>query len=188
MDFTDDRIRAMLRGRREVRVYPLPGADDEAEFAVGIRVLTGEEIDDARTEATQYTQALAKRRKLDVQQLQWIDGDPHEAEVHRQIIYRACIDPDSVSSDAEPKPFFPGVQAVRQIDDTFAQMLYQLYLSHQQWVNPYLGASQSEVTEIIEALKKTPERRAMLGLYDVPTLLTLAASMAAQLADSPTGK
>ncbi len=176
----------MLQGRRLVRVYPLPGADDE-ELSIGIRVLSGEEIDEAHTEAAQYTYALAKRLKLDAQQLQWIDGDPHQAEVHRQLIYRACLNSE-VGDDGKREPFFPSVAAVRQLDDTFAQMLYQLYLGHQTWVNPYLSASPEQVGEIIDKLKKTPQSQVMLGQYDVPTLLTLAATMASQLASAPPSK
>lgn len=185
-DFSDERLRAMLQGRRAVRAYPLPGAGEDSELQIGVRVLTGEEIDDARTEASQYTQSLAKRRKLDAAELQWIDGDPHQSEVQRQLVYRACVEPELREGKAEHEHFFPSVTAIRQLDDSFAQMLYQLYLGHQQWVNPYLGAE--NISEILEALKKTPQKRAMLGLYDVNTLLTLAATMASQLASSPSSK
>lgn len=187
-DFTNERLRDMLQGRRAVRAYPLPGASDDLELKIGVRVLTGEEIDDAKTEATQYTQALAKRRKIDAHELQWIDGDPHQAEVRRQLVQRACVEPELREGKTEHQPFFPSVAALRQTDDAFVQMLFELYLGHQQWVNPYFGANDEQVAEIIEALKKTPERRALLGLYDVPTLLSLAATMAGLLASSPTSK
>jgi hypothetical protein len=186
--FSDERVRAMLRGRREVRVYPLPGAPEDSGFTIGVRVLTGEEIDGARTEAAQYAQNLAKQRALDVHQLQWIDGDPHESEVQRQLVFRACVDAGTGEGKGELKPYFPSVTALRQCDDSFVQMLYQLYLGHQQYVNPYFGLDDEQVKEIVDALKKTPQRRALLGLYDVPTLLSLATFMAAQLATAPTGK
>jgi len=186
-DFTDERVRALLKGRRAVRVYPLPSAAEDSELTIGVRALTGEEIDEARTEAVQYTEALAKRRKIDPRELQWVDGDPHQAEVQRQIVYRACVEPELREGEKEYRPFFPSVAALRQSDDTFVQMLWHLYHGHQRFANPYAGVDE-DVAGIIDALKKTPERKAVLALYDAPTLLTLVATLVDQLASSPTGK
>jgi hypothetical protein len=186
-DFSDERVRAIIDSRRQPRIYPLPGADDDSGLSIAVRLLSSEEIDDARVEAVQYTQNLARRKQVDPHELQWIDGDPHQAEVQRQQLYRALFSPDVEPGQAR-KPYFPSVAAIRQRDDGWVQMLYQLYLSHQRWCNPYFDLNQEQIKEAIDALKKTPDRRALLGLYDAHTLLTLADSMASQLATAPTGK
>ncbi len=186
MDVTDERIAAMLRGRREVRMVPLPGFGDDAELVmVGIRVLTDEEIDAARAEATQYVRNLAAKYRLDVREMLSVDAENLDREVNRQLVYRAFVNP---GGEGEPKLFFDGIGRVRQLDSVMQQTLFYMYLSHQDYVNPLRGLQEDDVAALVEGLKKTPETEALLGQYDARSLLRLALTLAAELRTALTGK
>ncbi len=186
MDVTDERIRAMLRGRRDVRMVPLPGfGDDDELMMVGIRVLIEEEIDAARAEATQYARSLAAKYRLDAREMLSIDAENLDREVQRQLVYRAFVNPEA---GGEPKPFFDGIGRVRQLDSVMLQTLFNMYLDHQNYVNPLRGLEQDDVSALVEALKKTPETEALLGLYDARSLRSLALTLAAELRTALTAR
>ena len=187
MDVSSERIRAMLRGRREVRMVPLPGFGyGEELLMVGIRVLTEEEVDAARAEATQYARNLASKYRIDAREMLSIDAEVLDREVQRQLVYRAFVDPDKGEGDY--KPFFKAPQAVRQLDSVMQQTLFNMYLDHQNYVNPLRGLEEDDVTALVEALKKTPETEALLGLYDARSLRTLSLTLVAELRTALTGK
>jgi len=188
VQFNDERVSAMLRGRREVRSVPLPGfgASDEP-IMVGVRILTEQEIDEARAEAGQYVDALAKRYRLDARDMLSIDSENLDREVQRQLVFRAFVDVDK-QANGEHRPFFVAPQAVRQLDSVMQQTLFNVYLDHQNYVNPTRGMDEQEVAELVDALGKGQDLPALLGLYDAPTLRTLVRIMVSQLVTSQTGK
>lgn len=156
MDVTDERIAAMLRGRRAVRMVPLPGFGEDSELVmVGIRVLTEEEIDAARAEATQYVRSLATKYRLDVREMLSVDAENLDREVQRQLVYRAFVDG---SGEGEPKLFFNGIGRVRQLDSVMQQTLFTMYLDHQNYVNPLRGMDEDDVAGLVEALKNARDR------------------------------
>jgi hypothetical protein len=185
MDVSDERIKAMLRGRREVRMVPLPGFGDGELLMVGIRVLLEDEIDAARANATQYAKAIAAQYRLDVREMLSIDAEVLDREVQRQLVYRAFLNADG---DGEPKPFFDGIGRVRQLDTVMLQTLFNLYLDHQNYVSPLRGLDEDDVAGLVAALKKTPETEALLGLYDARTLRSLSLTLASELRTALIGK
>lgn len=189
MKLDDNRIQAMLRGRRSVRLVPFPGfgAEETGSTEVGVRILTEEEVDEARAEATQYIGGLAKRYGVDAREFLSLDAETLDREVQRQIVTRAFLQP---TPDAEGvrKRFFPAAQGVRQLDTVLQDALFHLYLDHQNYVNPMHGYTEEEVAELAEALGKGAEPPALLGLFDVRTLRSLVRILAVRLCSSLTGK
>ena len=178
MQFTDERVSAMLRGRRDVRLVPLPGFGDDAEpVMVGIRILLEREIDEARAEAGQYVEALAKRYRLDARDMLSIDAENLDREVQRQLVFRAFVDTDK-QPNGDYRPFFVSPTAVRDLDSVFQQTLFNVYLDHLNYVSPLRGLGEQEVEELVEALGKGQELPGLLGLYDAPTLRTLVRILA----------
>ena len=185
-DFSDDRVRDMLRGRRAVKVIPMPGTDEDSGILVGVRILTEEEVDAARLDAVQYVNSLAKRARVDARDMLSVDAELLDREIQRQLVQRSFLNPEKGEGDY--KPFFPAPQAVRQLDTTLQQTLFHVYLDHQNYVSPLRGMGEAEVRELAEALGKEPTARARLGLYDAPTLRTLVHILAAQLESSQTSR
>lgn len=189
MKLDDNRIQAMLRGRRSVRLVPFPGfgADEAGSAEVGVRILTEEEVDEARAEAAQYIGSLAKRYGVDAREFLSLDAETLDREVQRQIVTRAFLQP-AADGDGNRKRFFPAAQGVRQLDTVLQDALFHLYLDHQNHVNPMHGLTEEDVAEIVEALGKEPEPPALLGLYDVRTLRSLVRILAVRLYSLLTGK
>lgn len=185
MDVTDERIKAMLRGRREVRMVPLPGFGDGELIMVGIRVLTEEEVDAARAEATQYAKNLAAKYRIDAREMLSIDAEVLDREVQRQLVYRAFVNAEKGDGDNR---FFGAPQAVRQLDTVMQQTLFNMYLDHQNYVSPLRDLEDDEVAGIVAALKKTPETEALLGLYDARSLRSLSLTLAAELRTALTAR
>jgi hypothetical protein len=185
-DFSDERIRAMLRGRRQVRELPMPGMDEGEALTIGVRVLLEEEIDTARAEAIQYVNAVAKRHRLDSREMLSIDGELLDREIERQLVFRAFVDPDK--GDEDYKPFFKAPQAVRQLDSVLQRTLFHIYLDHQNFVSPLRGLDDHEAQELAEALGKGQSGTAMLGLCDAVTLRSLVHTLASQLQSALSGR
>jgi hypothetical protein len=186
-DFSDERIRAMLRGRREVRVLPMPGTEEGAGDTVGVRVLLEQEVDEARLEALQYVNGMAKRYRLDARDMLSIDGELLDREIERQLVFRAFVDPDK-PAEGDYKHFFGAPQAVRQLDTVLQRTLFHLYIDHQNYVSPLRGLDETEVQELAEALGKGRNAKATLALYDAPSLRSLVHILAARLATAPSGR
>ena len=179
-NFNDDRVRAVLLGRRAVRVMPFPGVEG-AEF--GIRILVDEEIDHARMAAVEYVKNFTKRLQMDYGQVLLIEPDFLDREIQRQIIWRSFIDPDT-REEENPAPYFPDPEDVRKLDAVLVETLHQCYLEHQNYINPLTGLSDEEVDALVEALGKESIGTAILGQYDAPTLRKLVHTLVARLASS----
>lgn len=192
MRSSDERFRAILRGRREIRRVPLPGDDGDPPAEIGIRVLTEEEIDQCRAEAVQHVHLKAqtlKALKLSADALLDADPDLLEREQTRLMIYRATLDVDSIEAEGGPQPFFVSPTAVRQADSVFVQTLWELYCAHQDYVNPIGSMGETEVEELIETLGKgQTAAKVVFGQCDAPTLRRLLLSMVSLLAKSRSGK
>lgn len=163
--FDDARIAEILMGRRAVRVYPLPFA---REIEVGVRLLSEQEIDEARLEAQRYV----KKVNADVS----VDGDFIERETRRQIVWRAFVD----AADKE-RPFFASDALVRGLDAEMVTALFELYYEHQSWVSPLRNLDADGVKELADALGKASNAPALLLDCDSATLRSLCISMALAL-------
>jgi hypothetical protein len=169
--FTDERIAAMLRGRRQVFRVPFPGS---ADVEVGFRILTDAELDHCRLEAARQ----AKKLGAD------LDADPELLErlIERQIVWRACVDPDS---DAEkPGAFFPSASDVATLDSVLVRELSNAYMEVQELVSPRVTLDEAGVKELVDALGKEPGATALLTRFAPPTLIACVRSLAARLRTS----
>lgn len=182
--FDDERIKAILLGRRAVRVMPFPGVEG-AEF--GVRILLDEEIDHARMAAIDYLKNFTKRLQMEIGQILLIEPEFLDREIQRQIIWRSFVDPEH-KNEENPPPYFADDEDIRKLDSVLVETLFQCYLEHQNFVNPLTGLSEEEVGGLVEALGKGLISTAILGQYDAPTLRKLVHTLAVQLASSQTSK
>lgn len=173
--FSDERIAAIIRGRREVRrIHFAPLNCD-----IGIRALTEAEIDAARLEAAAYfTKAKAS-----------IELDPEflDREVRRQLIWRSVLDPDAPGEDKPP--FFPSDADVRKLDAAMVHLLFAAYLETQEEIVPSSTLSEEEVSALVEALGKEDTGERLLISYGPDTLRRCVRSLASHLrASSQAGR
>ncbi|MEQ8721041.1 MAG: hypothetical protein RID81_07175 [Sandaracinaceae bacterium] len=166
--FDDERIRAMLRGRRDVRRYPFPGLEG---VEVGIRILSDDDLDNARLEAQRYSRKV----KADLE----ADPDFIARETERQIVWRSCVDPEDTS--AEPRRFFPSDADVRTLDSVTVRTLLDSYMEHQEYVYPWNELDESEVGALVEALGKERTPGVLLAHFAPDTLRRCVRTMARML-------
>jgi hypothetical protein len=192
------RIRQILKGRRSVSVVPMPGVPDAESAMVGVRVLSGEDVDAAKLDASQYVVAMAKGRGIDPVLLLQLDAEIIDEETRRGILLRAFVKVEQAATgwapaldrQGEPVFYFDGPQAVRQLDTVLRSTLFQLYLDHQETVNPLRSMGDAaSLKELADALKKEPSTAdhqlalQILNQLDAPSLRSLLRSMASPPSD-----
>ncbi len=173
-EFKDDKIRAMLQGRRAVRLIPFPGGGDDS--MVGIRLLTGSELDAARGEATQYLDKRAKSLRLSIGEVMVIDPELFDLELERNLVMRAVVRSEA-KADGTYEPFFPGPVAVREMPADVINQLYEAYQSLNELVEPD-AVSEEQLADIVDALKKTPDPEVLSLAYQRSMLRRLVLFMA----------
>ena len=166
--WTDDSVRAALGGRFAVRVYPFPGA---AEIKIGIKLLTDSELDSVRLQAA----AFAKLKQADL----LMDPEFFDRAIHRELISRACVDAENPA-----EPFFPSQYDVAELDNLAVRSLYELYVTHQQALDPYAYCPPEDVDKLVDALGKSESSVGILNLYDTPTLRSLLLSTVLRLRET----
>lgn len=173
--FSDERIAAIVNGRRSVRrIHFAPLACD-----IGVRPLTDFEIDAARLEASRYV----KKNAADLD----IDPEFYDREVRRQMIWRSIVDPDSPAES--PAPFFPSDADVRKLDAAMVHLLFAAYLETQEEIVPSSTLTEEEVDALVDALGKGDGPDRLLIAYGPDTLRRCVRSMASRLrATSHPGK
>lgn len=159
--WTDDSVRAALGGRFTVRVYPFPGAPD---LKIGLKLLTDAELDSVRLQAAIF----AKGKQADL----GIDPEFLDRAIHRELLSRACVDPEK-----HDEPFFPSQNDVAALDSLMVRSLYELYVTHQQALDPYAFCPPEELERLAATLGKSESSAGILNLYDAPTLRSLLLSM-----------
>ena len=182
----DDRVAAMLLGRRAIRVVPLPGfepVEGEELPTVGVRILLESELDETRIDAVQYVDLIAKKHRLDARSMLEMDAEILDREVMRATVLRAFVEPldGNEKPGAEPKRFFESLARVRTLDSVILRAFFEVYLEHHDYVSPYRNLDEAGVKELADALSKGPNAAVSLALYDAATLRRLALSMAALL-------
>lgn len=187
MQWTDERVGALLLGRRAIRVVPIPGSLSEEggePLFVGVRVLKGTEADECRLDAAQQLKILAKQKDLEPAELLELEPDLLRNEERRAIVFRAFVE----DGDArEPKRFFPSIQAVRQLRvDTF-QGFWDLYVEHEDQVSPGRGLDEAAIKELADAIPKGLRQKAIWALCEPGSRLRWLHSLAAQPETSATG-
>ncbi len=165
----------MILGRRAVRVYQVPGFGAE----IGIRILADHEIDSARLAAQQHVASRCQKLRIDPEKAIASDPELLDREIERQIVWRACVDPESAAKP-QPDPFFPSDQDVRELDGALVRDLFNVYLDHQEYISPRLSLSAEEVDRALtEAGKGRLE--VALRLCEPDTLRLFVTSLAHRL-------
>jgi len=190
--FSDERIQKILAGRRAIGRVPFPGPLDEDESItdvpmVGLRLLSEADTDAARIATQSYLHQKLDRKNLDV--VKFIDADPDamQREYQRQVLVRACVDPDCTDHD-NPTPFFAVIEQVRKLDVLTLDRLWDAYGAWQEEVNPRFSLTEQQVRELDGALKKALVDQATFALLERDTLLSLLRIMAARSPSSPSGR
>ncbi len=173
-EFKGDQIRAMLQGRRAVRRVPFPSGAVGDE--VGIRLLSGTEMDEARGEASQYLISRAKSLSLSIGEVMIIDPELFDLELERNIVLRAVVRAEA-NAEGVHERFFPGPVAVREMPADVINQLFETYRSLEEIVNP--GDITNEMlNDIVEGLKKTPDPEVLSLVYQRSMLRQLVLFMA----------
>lgn len=167
--WTDDSVRAALGGRFAVSVYPFPGAPD---LRIGLKLLTDAELDSVRLQAASF----AKTKQADLV----VDPEFLDRAIHRELISRAYVD-----AEKQDEPFFPSQNDVAALDNLTVRSLYELYITHQQSLDPYAFCPPDEVEKLVETLGKSESSVGILNLYDAPTLRSFVLSMALKQRETP---
>lgn len=177
-NFNDDRIRAMLAGRRSVQRVPFPGLGLDAPM-VGIRLMRDSEMDAARLQASRD----CKTAGVDLE----VDPEALDRLTERQIIWRSFVDPEC--GDDDPPPYFPSYRDVASLDAVLVRSLFRAYLEVQDFISPRGSLSDAEVQELVDALGKEPGATVLLDRFAHETLQHCVRSLASRLrVTSPTSK
>lgn len=180
----------MLKGRRAVRQVPFPGMEEDANAVIGVRILSDSEIDDCRVHASGYMERRAKAMpgQMEGAQLASIDPEFLQREIKRQMIALAFVSATERDGSGKPLPFFPSPDAVESLDPLMVESFFQVYLQHNDYVNPYAFLDEAKITELVDALGKEGADAAWLSLCDADTLGRCVLTLAKRLRDSRTAK
>lgn len=183
--FSDEQVRAVIRGTATFRTIPFPLADGKPDetVRVAVRCLSEAELDGCRVEAQRRVRELGKLRGWDVRELCDVDPDLLQRFVERSILARAFFDADTIGTD-KPQPFFSSESEVEQLGSIQATTLMRAYLEHQEWTNPFRSLTPDAAKELAETLGKAPKPEALLELYERDTLRSLCISLASALRSS----
>lgn len=163
--FSDTQVQSAVFARRAIHEYPFPAAEG---VNVGIRVIDEAEFDLIRLEAAR----ICKEKKVEAV----LDPEFFDRMVHRLVVLNAFFDVD----DKQGK-FFSSYEEVSKLDTLLLRTLYELYCTHVQAMDPLAYCSAEEVEVIVAQLGKSDVGAARLSLFDKPTLVSFALSLAHQL-------
>lgn len=166
--FSDESLRAALEGRKVLRKCEFPGMRGTY---LGVRVLTDGELDKARLAAAE----VVKNKHASM----LIDPDFLDRVVQREIVSRAFFD-----IDKPDEYFFSKQEDVAELDTLTVRSLYELYVMHQQELDPLAYCTDEQAEEIVEALGKSNAEREALTLYDARTLRSFVISLASKLRET----
>lgn len=171
--FSDEDVSKILLGPAAVSRVAFPMAQG---IEVGLRCLSDNEIDKARVAAHCYLEGICKRADLGLRSFVDIDPESLNREQQRQIIALAFVD-----ADKPDRPFFDDAIQVRRLSSVVVARLWELYLDHQDKVNPYFSLSKEQMTELADALKKGLDATDLLAGFGRDTLCSLVRTLASQL-------
>lgn len=179
--FTDERVQKILKGQRDIGRAPFPGSTD---VVMGVRVLSDEEIDDARLDAQALLTKRCRSRNLDVETYVKVDPEPLERAVEHEIIWRAFVDTDNPDI-----AFFPSPDEVKSLPSVTVRALLDIYLDHQETVCPRITLGEADVERLVDALGKEHEPQVILAQFAPETLRLCVRSLASRARElSRTGK
>lgn len=184
MKFSDEGIAAILSGADHYRKLPLPFAPD---VIIAVRSLTDLELDHCRLEGQRRFRAYVEKQGWSPVEAADLDPDLIQRLVQREILINAFYDPDTLE-DEKPTPFFASDTELVRLGSVRVNDLYEIYMEHQDAVNPSRHLPDDKIEELIERLGKGPATEATLIAFDQSTLRRCVISMARRLYDSRTNK
>jgi hypothetical protein len=161
--FTDDVVRNALNGRKAVRVYAFPGAE---QLKVGVCGLSDSEADKCRARAIDY--CTRGGGKLEIV----LSVGAFDRAYQREIVAAAYRD-----AAAHDEWFFEDADAVAELDAHIVTALYELYMTHCSALDPYAFCSKEEVNELVQQLGKSESPEGMLKLFEPSTLRSFVHSL-----------
>lgn len=170
--FSDEDVNRILLGPAAISRVAFPMAQG---IDVGLRCISDDEIDKARVAAHCYLEGICKRADLGLRSFVDIDPESLNREQQRQIIAIAFVD-----ADQPTRPFFDDAIQVRRLSSVVVARLWELYLDHQDKVNPYFNLSNEQVKELADALKKEQPGADLLAGFARDTLCSLVRTLASQ--------
>jgi hypothetical protein len=163
--YSDQEVSAAVFARRAIQAYPFPGLDN---VRVGVRVLDETEVDALRLEAAR----ICKLKHVEAV----LDPDFFDRMVHRLTVLAAFFD-----IDTKHDKFFASYEEVSRLDTLLLRTLYELYCTHVQSMDPLAYCSAEEVDVLVEQLGKSEFVAARMSLFDKPTVVSFALSLAHRL-------
>jgi len=187
----DERIQKLAADRRvpSRAVFPFLGE----EVVVAVRLLSDAEIDRCRVDAARWVQDKAKALKMSSHELLTIDANILDRELQRRTIAKAFLDVDTLDQE-RPDPFFANTDEVARLDALTIDTLTEVYLDHQNELNPLHGLDDEQAEEFFDALGKVfedprgPNLDRVLATFDAPTLRRLLRISVVRHASSTAGK
>lgn len=178
--YTDERVLAVLRGKRAPRTIPFPGAPLESGIVVAVRLLTEAELDHCRLNAQGKLRTYCESKKWDPTTAVDMDPAMMGRYVEREIVFLAFLDADT-AADKEPKRFFPTMHDVEALDAATLTRLREAYDEHQDWTSPLARMSDEDVRGFVDVLGNASSVPAELQRFERSTLVRLCISLASRL-------
>jgi hypothetical protein len=169
----DERIRKMAQGRFRPSLVSFPHLGEDVP--VGVRLLRDSELDECKTAAVLWARQKAQNLGVPPEDLLAIDVGLVQRQIERMILAKAFLDADTLE-DAKPRPFFKLPAQVEALDPATIEALQDVYLAHQNAMDPLHGLDEDAVGRLFEELKKASKAGTLgpqLGLYDAATLRAL---------------
>lgn len=176
MKYSDEKIRASLSGRFQIRECQFPGMPG---IRLGIRILKDSEMDECRLQAVEYIKGKISKSKVDAAEtkvLMEIDPLFYDRVFYREVVSRAFVD-----WEKKEEPFFSSMEEVAELDPHTVLALFELYGTFQQEADPYRYCGPEEVEKLVEAMGKSEILVALLNEFDAPTLRSLLLSTVRRL-------
>lgn len=161
-------IRGILKKRREVAVVTLP--EDGTE--VGLRLLSDAEIAEANVDAFAWVAKECREKSVDVSK--FIEANPdgfNRAQIHYMAM-RAFRDPKDHS-----KPLFMSLDTVRDLDASYINAVWNMYLDLQDQRSPAKTLHEEEISAAVAAMVDDAALEHALAQMDAATLVRMARYM-----------
>ena len=166
-----DEIRGTIAKRREPAVVSMPG---NPTVDVGVRLLTEQQIDDAKLAAQRYT----KERGADID----LDPEFYDREKVRQVLWRACVSAEQPDEGKDRKPFFPSPRDLHQVDSQVVEGLFEAYVDLQHQRSVFVDPDDAVVERTADLMTRDESSaNTLLSHYDAPALRMLIRSLCKRL-------
>lgn len=160
---------AIIRARAKKQLEPVACTYPGTDAPILVRVLSEDEIDNAKIEAARYV----KKRSVDLS----VDPEFFDREVQRMIVWKSVLR-SVVSAEGKHAPLFPDDSDVRALSSVDIEALWRLYLEVQEQKATTRHLSHDEIAKMAEATRRAPgSMRLQLSQLDHQTLVRMLVSV-----------